>query len=110
MTSDFKASTERNPDSKIYIDQWEIFDEKGLEIEFLMDDLKKRLIECSLGQDMIFIRNNDSIQVKKWNIVRSDDIEHIENRSLQLVKTNKNNLKLIRHKFYLKIISKLFNF
>ena len=72
MTSDFKAPTKRNPDSKIYIDQWEIWDENGLETESLMDDLRKWLIESSFEQDMIFIWNKDSIPVKKWNIARSN--------------------------------------
>ena len=85
MTSDFRASTERNPYSKIYIDQWEICDEKGLETKSLMIYLRKWLIESSFGQDMIFIRNKDSISAKKWNIVKSDGIEHIENRSVQLI-------------------------
>ena len=85
MTSDFRASTERNPDSKIYIDQWEICDENGLESESLMDDFRKWLIESSFRQDMIFIRNKDSIPAKKWNIARSDDIEQIENRSVHLI-------------------------
>ena len=90
MTSDFRASTERNPDSKIYIDQWEICDENGLETESLMDDFRKWLIESSFKQDMIFIRNKDSILVKKRNIARSDDLEQIENRSVQLIIINKN--------------------
>ena len=94
MTSDFRASTERNLDSKIYIDQWEICDENGSEAESLMDDLRKWLIESSFRQDMIFIRNKDSIPVKKLNIARSDDIEQSEDRSVHLI--IKNNLKLIR--------------
>ena len=96
MTSDFRASTERNPDSKISIDQWEICDENGLETESLMDDLRKWLIESSFRQDMIFIQKKDSISVKKWNIAKSDDLEQIENRSVQLIIINKNNLKLIK--------------
>ena len=89
MTSDFKAPTERNSDSKIYIDQWEICDENWLETESLMDDLRNWLIASSFEQGMIFIRNNDSIPVKKWNIAKSDDIEQIENRSVQLIISNK---------------------
>ena len=83
MTSDFRASTERNLDSKIYIDQWEICDENGLETESLMDDLRNWLIESSFWQNMIFIRNKDSIPAKKWNIAKSDDKEQSENRSVQ---------------------------
>ena len=50
-------------------------------------------------------------QSRNKNIARSDDIEHIENRNVQLVIKNKNNLKLIRYKFYYrKIVNKLFNF
>ena len=90
MTSDFKAYFERNADSKIYIDQWEICDENGLETESLMDDLRKWLIESSFRQDMIFIRNKDSILAKKLNIARSYNIEQIENRSVQLILINKN--------------------
>ena len=89
MTSDFEASTERNSNSKIYIDQWEICDENGLETEYLVDDLRKWLIESSFRQDMIFIRNNDSIPVKKWNFAKSDDIEQSENISVQLIIINK---------------------
>ena len=96
MTSDFRASIERNSDSKIYIDQWEICDENGLEIESLMDDLRNWLIESLFRQDMIFIRNKDSIPVKKWNIAKSDDMEQTENRCVQLIIINKNNLKLIK--------------
>ena len=94
MTSDFRASTERNSDSKIYIDHWEVWDENGLETESLMDDLRKWLIKSSFRQDMIFIQNKDSIPVKKWSIVRSDDIEQTENRSVQLIITNKNYSKV----------------
>ena len=101
MTSDFRASTERNPDSKIYIDQWEICDENGSEAESLMNDLRNWLIESSFSQDMIFIRNKDSIPVQKWNIARSDDKEQSENRSVQLIIIKKNNLKLIKTKICL---------
>ena len=96
MTSNFKTSTKRNPDSKIYIDQWEICDENGLETEYLVDDLWNWLIESSFEQDMIFIRNKDLIPVKKWNIARSDDNKNIENRSVQIIIIDKNNLKLIK--------------
>ena len=96
MTSDFRASTERNPDSKIYIDQWEICDENGLETESLVDDLRNWLIESSFRQDMIFIWKNNPIKVKKLNIARSDDLEQSENRSVQLIIINKNNLELIK--------------
>ena len=82
MTSDFRASTERNPNSKIYIDQWEICNENGLETESLMSDLRNWLIKSSFRQDMIFILNKDSISVRKWNIARSDHLEQIENRSV----------------------------
>ena len=95
LTSNFKASIERNPDSKIYIDQWEICDENGLETKSLMDDFRKWLIESSFKQDMIFFQNKDSILVKKWNIARSDDIEQSENRRVAstqiIVKQKKSN-------------------